>query len=111
MAVSTCHCSESSGPRQRTRTCSSRRRLPTRSGTSRIRIAAHGATSSISDPSRKSSRLDATLAMTNDLTLWGVGTSRTMRPHWMLLELGLEYEFHAIGSRNGANIQDGFLLV
>ena len=25
-----------------------------------------------------------------DLTVWGVGTPRTMRVHWMLLELGLE---------------------
>ncbi len=24
--------------------------------------------------------------------LWGIGTSRTIRPHWMLLELGLDYE-------------------
>jgi glutathione S-transferase len=39
--------------------------------------------------------------MANDLTLWGVGTSRTMRAHWMLLELGLDYHFHPIGSRTG----------
>ncbi len=30
--------------------------------------------------------------MSHDLTLLGVGTSRTMRAHWMLLELGLDYE-------------------
>jgi glutathione S-transferase len=39
--------------------------------------------------------------MANDLTLWGVGTSRTMRAHWMLLELGLDYQFRPIGSRTG----------
>jgi glutathione S-transferase len=39
--------------------------------------------------------------MTHDLTLWGSGTGRTMRAHWMLLELGLEYEVHPIGSRTG----------
>jgi glutathione S-transferase len=39
------------------------------------------------------------MAMANDLTLWGAGTSRTMRAHWMLLELGLDYQFHPIGSR------------
>jgi glutathione S-transferase len=39
--------------------------------------------------------------MANDLTLWGVGTSRTMRAHWMLLELGVDYQFHPIGSRTG----------
>ena len=49
--------------------------------------------------------------MTNNLTLWGVGTSRTMRPHWMLLELGLEYEFHAIGSRTGETKTDEFMLL
>jgi glutathione S-transferase len=47
--------------------------------------------------------------MTHDLTLWGVGTSRTMRPHWMLLELGLEYEFHPIGSRTGETKTDEFM--
>ncbi len=49
--------------------------------------------------------------MAHDLTLWGVGTSRTMRPHWMLLELGLEYEFHAIGSRTGETKTDEFMLL
>src|SRR6202161_1515594 len=49
--------------------------------------------------------------MTNDLTLWGVGTSRTLRPHWMLLELGLEYEFHAIGSRTGETKTDEFMRI
>jgi glutathione S-transferase len=32
-----------------------------------------------------------------------------MRPHWMLLELGLEYESHAIGSRTGETKTDEFL--
>ena len=41
------------------------------------------------------------MAMSNDLTLWGAGTSRTMRAHWMLLELGLDYQIHPIGSRTG----------
>ncbi len=35
------------------------------------------------------------------LILWGAGTSRTMRAHWILHELGLEYERHPIGSRTG----------
>ena len=47
--------------------------------------------------------------MTEDLTLWGVGTSRTMRPHWMLLELGLEYQFHPVGSRTGETHTREFL--
>jgi glutathione S-transferase len=47
--------------------------------------------------------------MAHDLTLWGIGTSRTMRAHWMLLELGLEYEFHPIQSRTGETKTDEFL--
>jgi len=47
--------------------------------------------------------------MAHDLTLWGIGTSRTLRPHWMLLELGLKYEFHAIGSRTGETRTDEFM--
>src|ERR1700689_866251 len=35
------------------------------------------------------------------LTLWGVGTSRTVRAHWVLAELGLAYETRAIGARTG----------
>ena len=46
--------------------------------------------------------------MSPDLTVWGVGTSRTMRAHWMLLELGLEYECHAIQSRTGETHTDEF---
>ena len=33
--------------------------------------------------------------------LWGVGTARTLRAHWMLHELGLKYETRPIGSRTG----------
>ncbi len=33
--------------------------------------------------------------------LWGGGTSRTLRAHWMLHELGLDYEERLIGSRTG----------
>jgi len=43
-----------------------------------------------------------------DLTVWGVGTSRTMRVHWMLVELGLEYECHPIQSRTGETLTDEF---
>jgi glutathione S-transferase len=35
------------------------------------------------------------------LILWGVGTSRTLRAHWALYELGLKYERRPIGSRTG----------
>lgn len=36
-----------------------------------------------------------------NLTLWGVGTSRTIRAHWAMAELGLRYETRAIGPRTG----------
>lgn len=36
-----------------------------------------------------------------DLTLWGVGTSRTIRPHWAMHELGLPYKSKPIGPRTG----------
>jgi glutathione S-transferase len=35
------------------------------------------------------------------LILWGAGTPRTIRAHWILHELGLEYEKHPIGPRTG----------
>ena len=36
------------------------------------------------------------------IRVWGVGTSRTMRPHWILAELGLEYEVEEILPRSPA---------
>ena len=36
-----------------------------------------------------------------DLTLWGVGTSRTLRPHWAMHELDLPYRTRPIGARTG----------
>lgn len=49
--------------------------------------------------------------MAHDLTLWGVGTSRTMRAHWMLLELGLEYETQAIQPRTGETLRHEYLRI
>ena len=31
-----------------------------------------------------------------DLTLWGMGTVRNLRVHWMLMEMGLDYTFHPV---------------
>jgi len=45
----------------------------------------------------------------NELTLWGIGTVRQMRPHWMLLEMGLEYEFHPTHPRSGQTYELEFL--
>lgn len=49
--------------------------------------------------------------MTHELTLWGVGTSRTMRAHWMLLELELPYQFEPIKARTGETQTDEFRLL
>lgn len=38
---------------------------------------------------------------TDGIVVWGVGTSRTMRAHWALAELGVEYETEPIQSRTG----------
>jgi len=54
-----------------------------------------------------SGRSQAT-AVAHDLTLWGVGTSRTMRAHWMLLELELEYVFRPVLSRSVETRTDEF---
>jgi glutathione S-transferase len=46
--------------------------------------------------------------MSDDLTLFGIGTSRTLRAHWMLLELGLDYETRPIQSRTGETLSEEF---
>jgi hypothetical protein len=46
--------------------------------------------------------------MAHELILFGVGTSRTMRAHWMLLELGLQYESRPIQSRSSETLTDEF---
>ncbi len=38
---------------------------------------------------------------THNLILWGGGTTRTIRPHWVLQELNLKYEKRLVGSRTG----------
>lgn len=35
------------------------------------------------------------------ITVWGCGTSRTLRAHWALAEVGIEYETRPIGPRTG----------
>lgn len=42
------------------------------------------------------------------LTLWGGATSRTLRAHWMLHELEIDYEPRLIGSRTGQTQTDEF---
>jgi glutathione S-transferase len=43
------------------------------------------------------------------LILWGVGTPRTLRPHWAMAELGLDYECRAIQTRSSAMQTPEFL--
>jgi len=43
------------------------------------------------------------------LTLLGAGTTRTMRPHWMLHELGLDYEKRLVTSRSGETRSEDFI--
>lgn len=40
--------------------------------------------------------------------LWGVGTSRTIRPLWALHELGLDYELRPIQSRSGETLTEEY---
>jgi len=60
---------------------------------------------------KRSSRKDSDGDVAHDLSLWGAGTSRTMRAHWMLLELELQYHFEPIGSRTGETQTDEFRLL
>jgi glutathione S-transferase len=43
------------------------------------------------------------------LVLWGIGTSRTFRAHWMLAELDLPYASRRIQSRTGETMEPEFL--
>ena len=47
--------------------------------------------------------------MNSNLTVWGIGTSRTIRVLWMLAELALKYDLHPIGSRTGETQEADFL--
>lgn len=47
----------------------------------------------------------------HELTVWGIGTPRTMRVHWMLLEFGLDYESCPIGPRTGETMSEEFLAL
>jgi glutathione S-transferase len=45
------------------------------------------------------------------LVLWGVGTSRTLRAHWALHELGLDYECRPILPRTGETKSPEFTVL
>lgn len=44
----------------------------------------------------------------NKRVLWGVGTGRTVRAHWAMHELGLDYETRPIGARTGETQQESY---
>ncbi len=44
----------------------------------------------------------------NDLTVWGIGTARAMRVHWMALELGLDYQCRPVRTRTAETRSDEF---
>lgn len=46
--------------------------------------------------------------MPDSLVVWGVGTTRTFRVHWMAHELGLDYETKRIESRTGETTTDSY---
>ena len=45
------------------------------------------------------------------LVVWGVGTSRTIRVHWALAELGVAYETRPIGARTGETKTEAFTAI
>src|SRR3954468_11870678 len=46
-----------------------------------------------------------------DRILWGAGTPRTMRAHWMLAELGFAYDRRPITSRSGETQTPAFIAI
>lgn len=46
--------------------------------------------------------------MNHSITLWGAGTSRTLRPVWVAEELGIPYELEPIGPRTGETQSDEY---
>ncbi|WP_044042860.1 glutathione S-transferase family protein [Caballeronia insecticola] len=46
-----------------------------------------------------------------ELTLWGMGTVRNLRVHWMLMEMGLDYTFYPVHPRSGETYTDEFLKI
>lgn len=47
----------------------------------------------------------------SQITLWGAGTSRTIRPIWTAEELGLRYKLKPIGPRTGETQTESYTLL
>jgi glutathione S-transferase len=52
---------------------------------------------------------DSRAAAAHGRVLWGAGTPRTLRAHWMLRELDLPYEHRPITSRSGETHTPGYV--
>ena len=48
---------------------------------------------------------------TEGRVLWGVGTSRTLRAHWALVELGLDYRIERVRTRTGETETEAFTRI
>jgi len=46
-----------------------------------------------------------------EVTVWGAGTSRTLRVHWMLAELNLEYDNKKVGPRTGETQTEAYKAI
>jgi len=46
-----------------------------------------------------------------ELIVWGTGTSRTLRVHWMLAELNLEYDNKKVGPRTGETQTEAYKAI
>jgi glutathione S-transferase len=46
-----------------------------------------------------------------ELNLWGMGTVRNFRVHWMLKEMKLDYTFHPVHPRSGETYTEEFLKI
>ena len=46
-----------------------------------------------------------------ELRVWGAGTSRTFRVHWMLAELNLDYENRKVGPRTGETQTEAYKMI
>ena len=50
--------------------------------------------------------------MANDkISMWGHGSGRAMRVHWILQEFGLDYDVHPIQSRTGETLTDEYTAI
>ena len=50
-------------------------------------------------------------AKEKNMRVWGIETGRTMRVHWMALELNLEYDVVPITARSGETSTDSFTAI